>query len=520
MQEISGEELYDRLVQYGLFSEKLPPVFDGASFLAFCKSPERSNFADKWYDYVGYDSMRNINTPRAIGIPTPMGHERLCNCLKENWGEIQEHFRNTTANQKHIVSRIHIRKMRDTEALFQMNYKNWRVDGAPIPDIALGKRFMVSADISQCFPSIYTHVLPWALVGKTFAKQNSSKGDEWFNQIDHWAQRSKNGETHGILIGPHTSSVLSEIILCRIDEKLCEKWEYIRNIDDFCCYVKTREEADAFLVALNSCLKKYGLALNHKKTEILELPISIGDQWIHQIQSHALYFEKFHPYVDYREIQAFLDFCIELMAQNRENASILLYALKLLQGYTLTNSAKQYLTKTVMSLALIYPYIVPLLDQYVFEPCAVSQADVETYANLIYRTYLPKNYFEACSYALFYAAKYDAKIFPLDQDLEIDRKPALDQDPASDRNQAFDCKSIVEKNDCILSLMALIYCRKRKDKDALKELRDHAKQLKENGELEQQWPFVYECLTVGNLADDWKKMKQKNVSFLKAEYRS
>lgn len=131
MKDISADELYDRMIQYGMFAEKLPPVFDGASFLAYCKDPSHPVFADKWHDYVRYDSMRNINIPRPLGIPTPMGHERLCKCLKDEWLNLQQYFQTTTANQKHIVSRIHIRKANDTDALFQMNYSNWRDDGTP-----------------------------------------------------------------------------------------------------------------------------------------------------------------------------------------------------------------------------------------------------------------------------------------------------------------------------------------------------------------------------------------------------
>ena len=105
MNNITADELYDRMIQYGLFAEKLPPVFDGASFLAYCKDPSRPVFSDVWHDYVRYDSMRNINIPRPLGIPTPMGHERLCKCLKDEWPNLQQYFQTTTANQKHIVSR-------------------------------------------------------------------------------------------------------------------------------------------------------------------------------------------------------------------------------------------------------------------------------------------------------------------------------------------------------------------------------------------------------------------------------
>lgn len=151
MNNITADELYDRMIQYGLFAEKLPPVFDGASFLAYCKDPSRPVFSDVWHDYVRYDSMRNINIPRPLGIPTPMGHERLCKCLKDEWPNLQQYFQTTTANQKHIVSRIHIRKANDTDALFQMNYSNWRDDGTPEPDLLMGKQYMVSADISKVF---------------------------------------------------------------------------------------------------------------------------------------------------------------------------------------------------------------------------------------------------------------------------------------------------------------------------------------------------------------------------------
>ena len=494
MNEITPDELYDRLIEYGLFSEKLPPVFDAYSFLLYCKDPSRPTFADKWHLYVTYDSMRNINIPRTIGIPVPMGYERLCTCLKENWSNLQLHFRTTTANQKHIVSRIHIRKMQDTDALFKMNYKNWKVDGTPEPNLLIGKRYMVCTDISSCFPSIYTHTLPWALVGKPTAKSTRNPST-WYNRIDHFTQATKNGETHGILIGPHTSSILSEIVLCRIDEKLCSEWDYIRNIDDYCCYVKTKEQADKFLVDINQTLRDYGLLLNHKKTQIVELPIGAVERWIRQIEGKSKYFEKFQPYVDYKEVQMFMDFCIELMSKNKDNTSIILYGLKVLQSHNLTSNAKENLTKTVVALSLLYPYVVPLLDQYLFTPYSVNPKIIEQYINLIFEQYFAKNYYEACSYALYYATKFDSDI------------------------KVFDVDEIIEKNDCILLLMALIYCRKKIDITALKKLKDHAKQLNTNGELEEYWPFVYECLTVGFLTDDWKKMKQANISFLKAEYQ-
>lgn len=495
MNEITPDELYDRLIQYGLFSEKLPPVFDCTDFLTYCKKTDRPTFSQQRYPFVVFDSMRNINIPRSIGIPTPMAHERVCKTLKDNWEAIQSHFQNVTSMNTHIVSRIHIRKMKDTDSLFEMNYENWRVDGSPEPDLSLGKKYLVRADISKCFPSIYSHAIPWAIVTKNIAKQTIQDHTKWYNQLDLEVRNSTNGETHGLLIGPHTSNILSEIILCRIDEYLSSKWDYVRNIDDFSCYVNTKDEADQFLVQLDSSLREYGLSLNHKKTEILELPVASVEQWTHQIKDKTVYLEKFRDYVDYHEVQAVLDFCIELKSKNKDNTSILFYGIKILQGHHLSSNAKIYVAKTVTSLALNFPYIVPLLGQFVYDPCETQIDAIEKYINLIFERYLPKNYFEAVAYSFYYAVKYDVII------------------------KSFDVNEIIQKNDCILLLCCLIYCRHYNLQRSLKSLKEHAKNLVAAGDMDSYWPFTYECLSVGLVKGVWKELKNADISFIKSEYK-
>lgn len=71
MSEIRDDELYDSLISYGMFSEKLPPIFTGDLFLNYCKNIRKQPFSAKqWRGYIHYESMRNTNIPRNIGIPT------------------------------------------------------------------------------------------------------------------------------------------------------------------------------------------------------------------------------------------------------------------------------------------------------------------------------------------------------------------------------------------------------------------------------------------------------------------
>ena len=51
MSEITSDELYDRIVEHGMFSEKLPPVFSANSFLAYCKTKRTQSFSDVGYGY-------------------------------------------------------------------------------------------------------------------------------------------------------------------------------------------------------------------------------------------------------------------------------------------------------------------------------------------------------------------------------------------------------------------------------------------------------------------------------------
>ena len=496
MSEITSDELYARMVEYGMFSEKLPPVFSAKSFLKYCKTKRTQAFSDVGYGYITYENIRNINIPRNIGIPTPMGHELLCKSLSDNWDAIKEHFKKCTDGQPRIISRIHIRKMSRTTALFEMNYKNWRIDGTPEPDIYMGKKYLVHADISKCYPSIYTHAIPWALAGKIEAKINMHDERFWYNQIDHAVQYSKNKETHGILIGPHTSNVLSEIILCAIDKKLSSKYQcYIRNIDDYLCYTETKEEAERFLIDLNRELREFDLLMNHKKTEISELPIAVVDSWIHKIQNRTSLFQKHKEYVDYKEIQAYIDYTVKLVSENNDNQSILFYAIKSLKDFTLTLNAQKYLVKSIVSLALLYPYLIPILKEYIFEPFGATDLEMSEYANLIYNRYIDSNNYEACSYAILYAIDADGEL------------------------KEFDIDKIIESRDCILLMMAYIYCKKRKWRGGVEKLKKYAKKIIIDNEMDQNWLFVYEILGHGSLKDDWAPMKKAKVSFLKDAYR-
>jgi len=490
MKGITPERLYYGLLAHGLFAERLPPIFTSINFFDYCQS-SAYNFSDRGYNYVKFYSLKNTNIPRQFGIPNPISYHLLCKCLKDNWYNICTHFENNTSNQNHKISRIHIRRLANKPALFEMNYHNWKIDGSPETDLMFGKRYLVRADISTFFPSIYTHSLSWALIGKAKAKIDRNK-KHWYNDIDHQAQNVKHGETHGLLIGPHTSNLLSEIILTTVDNNLYKKnWcSYIRHIDDYTCYANSYEEGQRFLIDLSEELYSFDLKLNENKTSIEELPIAAVDQWVRQINS--LNIKKHNENMQYPDVKAFLDNVIGIMHRNNDKSSILYYAMKVLSGQKMTQNANEYCIKTLLSYIVLYPYLIPFVDKYVIQTYRADFSLIRKFANQIYNEGIKFRNYEEVSFSLFFAIKYNFQIEAIDLDI------------------------ILKTNNCIIYILSFLYFEYFKNIDAKKKLGEYALNLSKNkDDFCQNWIFVYESISKSYLKDEWKDMKENQVTFLK-----
>ncbi|WP_379969174.1 RNA-directed DNA polymerase [Ectobacillus sp. sgz5001026] len=491
MDELSSDELYEGLLGYGLFSEKLPPFLTSKKFFEYCQTqnPAFSN-TKKEQSYIYYENMRNINIPRPLGIPNPMSYQRLCLYLSDYWGTILDHFKNKTQGEDYKTSRIHIRKMKNNPKIFEMNYSDFKNDGTPEPNLLIGSKYLVNADISTCFPSIYTHSISWALVGKETAKANKTNHQEWYNILDFHVRNTKNGETNGLLIGPHTSNLLSEIILTSIDYELRNKnWKYIRNIDDYTCYVTSYEEGQKFLLELSEQLRAYNLILNHKKTKITPLPLASVEHWVRKLNTYAKFNEN--DLMNFKEVQAYLDLSIQLMHENNNNSAILNFVIKVLSKKKLTDNAIDYCVKTIFHLSIIYPYLIPLLERNVFNVFEVEKENISEYSKLIYKEGMESNNFEVVSYAIYYSLKYD---FIID---------------------TIDFGKIRKSSHCILLLLAFLYCDHHKISSEVKEFKKLARELlKDEDDFNQNWLFVYEVLPKSLLKGDWKSLKENSVTFV------
>lgn len=498
MDEITADELYEGLLAHGFFTEKLPPVFTAVPFFDYCKTLP-APFSFNRNEYISFRTMRNINIPRQMGIPTPMSYQRLCATLRDNWDTIQQHFHAQTDGQSYRLSRIHVRKEFGSKQIFEMKYKNWRVDGNPESDLLIHEkgvsRYLVKADISTCFPSIYTHSIPWALVGKKQAKDTAGNGALWYNQIDKACQNVKYGETHGLLIGPHASNLISELILTVVDKRLYDiGYRYARNIDDYDCYVNSYEQAERFLLDLEEVLREYDLSINHKKTKLIELPIGIETNWKHQLSGLPTIGE--FGMIEYPQVNTFIDIALKL-ATDTGDFAIINYAIKKLAGMNLSDNAKKLASKRFIHMAALHPYLLHLMDEFVFTPYEVGPTEIKMLSDTIYRDATRVNDYERICYAIYFALRYDFFLDELDKDY------------------------VIRQKDCIMLVLTWIYYMKanhwKRNSTDVKLLNKEAMALK-GTDMGRYWLFCYEALKAGSLSGEWKAMKQAGVSFIKPTF--
>lgn len=272
-------DIRDSLVR-GYFPRELPPAFSTLDFGNAALALKATGPAGKWTKPVEINLARPGSLRRRLAVPNPFSQLHLVKECSAAWPTIDAHLSGSSIS----LSRPTIAAPSDERAI------SFRTPFADRPSKRLERmwrsRFTVRADISDCYGSIYTHSLEWALHTKAIAKANIGKGKKKLlgSSLDTAVRNAQDGQTKGIPVGPDTSFLLAEIILCSIDVKLQQsmpqvKSSAIRLMDDIEFFAQTRAEAEDFLTTWDSELHSYGLSLNPRKTEIVEGPISHDFSW-------------------------------------------------------------------------------------------------------------------------------------------------------------------------------------------------------------------------------------------------
>ena len=171
----------------------------------------------------------------------------------------------------------------ETEELVQRGFDNKELI---THNICSGRYYHMSIDVSNFFNSIYSHSISWDLV--------NNQNKEIFENLDVLSRTLNKNETKGIIIGPYTSGIISEIILSKIDRQIVAKYKdddvsFVHFCDDYDFFSDSKEKLELDVKNfVGKCFLKYGLDLNLSKLKIEEFPfISLRN-----IQTERIYILK------------------------------------------------------------------------------------------------------------------------------------------------------------------------------------------------------------------------------------
>lgn len=150
----------------------------------------------------------------------------------------------------------------------------WRSVEQQSIELALKFEYLYDTDIADCYGSIYTHAVAWAVETKEIAKRAQSDKKLLGNKIDYILRTMQQGQTNGIPQGSVLMDFVAEILLGYIDNNISvkladlgiEDYQILRYRDDYRIFVNNPLDGSVVLKVLAEELLDLGMRLNSEKT--------------------------------------------------------------------------------------------------------------------------------------------------------------------------------------------------------------------------------------------------------------
>ncbi len=181
-----------RLLSHGYFPKELPPPFttelvaDKSRYLItkwnnllgserLPKGTEsgkqaKKRFAKDYTEKYGSSSLIEYSIPkglysrRKIEIPNPKQFLDLSKSIISNWNELKKIYEISEYSESSPVINKAKRSIRTKS-------KSWNNFKFKLIEKSFDKKIELRLDILQFYPTIYTHSIPWSILGKTDAKK-------------------------------------------------------------------------------------------------------------------------------------------------------------------------------------------------------------------------------------------------------------------------------------------------------------------------------------------------------------
>ncbi|NAW50701.1 reverse transcriptase [Elizabethkingia argentiflava] len=238
----------------------------------------KTNFPSQFED-VNHKFLNNKDgkfTWRPLQLIHPALYVSLVNKItqKENWKTIVSRFAVFQENKMIRCYSIPLRSENQQSDRATSISQWWQSIEQQSLELALKYEYVLMTDISDCYGSIYSHSVPWAIHTKKEAKEKRNNKTLIGNVIDKHLQDMAYGQTNGIPQGSVLMDFIAEMVLGYADVELSKEiknlkltdYEIIRYRDDYRIFSNNPQIAEKITKLLTEVLVKLGMGLNAKKT--------------------------------------------------------------------------------------------------------------------------------------------------------------------------------------------------------------------------------------------------------------
>ena len=236
---------------------------------------------DKYDDvnYLLYHSKNGEYDWRPFQIINPVMYVSLINiiCEENNWNEILIRFK-AIDRKSHVMCESIPTVDNNNEVLLNKKgtqITQWwsKVEQQSI-ELSLEYDYIFKTDIVDCYSSIYTHSISWALHTKKRSKNQKQYNELLGNKIDKHLQGMSYGQTNGIPQGSVLMDFIAEILLKYADELISNEidkeslndFKIIRYRDDYKIFAKNVIIGKKIMKIISKVLSDLGMKLNSNKT--------------------------------------------------------------------------------------------------------------------------------------------------------------------------------------------------------------------------------------------------------------
>ncbi len=238
-------------------------------------------------EFVNYRFLTNKDGNfawRPMQIINPAVYICLINRITEsdNWELIKNRFAYFQKNENikcyslPLITKVSDNQLKTDASASILNW--WEEIEQQSIELALKYKSVLVTDITDCYGSIYTHTIGWALHGKEISRKhrNDSPSTLIGCIIDDIIQAMSYRQTNGIPQGSVLMDFIAEMVLGYADSMLTDRisdadtkvgdYTILRYRDDYRIFANTQEDTIKIAKMLSEVLSDINLRLNTQKT--------------------------------------------------------------------------------------------------------------------------------------------------------------------------------------------------------------------------------------------------------------